>query len=122
MDNEIWPGVRHYWTDDERHRQLRDLEALSDLLAKLLDANHDPREAEPFRACAHQARSLLAQGFTQAGLNDLGYAYPDGPWWLNTKASDYASREPWQDEVAEVHAQASEAARNIRSIGTTHHP
>ncbi len=80
---------------------------------------HDPLAATEFRERAERAESLLATGFDQADLNLLAGQFPMGAWWLNPKAQDYdAPREPWQDDVADLHHRGSALARELRSIGT----
>ena len=68
---------------------------------------------------ADHAEQLLTMGFARSDVNDVGSQFPAGPWWLNPKATDFdAPLEPWQDEVARLHAEATEVAQNLRAIGT----
>jgi hypothetical protein len=79
----------------------------------------DMPAAELFRARAITASRLLAEGWTQADLNELGGEFPDGAWWLNPKALDYdAPREAWQNDVAILHEYARMAALDLRAIAT----
>jgi hypothetical protein len=76
-------------------------------------------EGEQFRARAEAAQHLLSAGFARQDLNDVGGQFPTGPWWLNPKALDSGSpREPWQEEVATLHAEASTTATDLRAVAT----
>lgn len=111
--------IEHVFTQADREAQLADLESLCSRLANLFASHGEPRAAELLRAKADRAAQLLREGFTQAHLNQLGGSFPDGAWWLNTKALDYdASREPWQEEVAALHSLARTVATNLRAIAT----
>ena len=112
-------GVEHVWTQDDRVAQLADMESLCQRMADLFATHQDPRAAELMAAKASHAGRLLREGFTQADLNELGGQFPDGAWWLNPKALDYDNpRDPWQDEVAELHNHARAVAMDLRSVAT----
>lgn len=111
--------VEHVFTREDREVQLADLDSICARIADAFAAHGDLRAAEVFRDRADLATRLLAQGFSQADLNELGGEFPDGAWWLNPKAADYnARREPWQDEVASLHELARSTAGNLRAIAT----
>jgi hypothetical protein len=111
--------VEHLWTHDDRLAQLADLESLCSRMAALFAAHRDSRAAELLSAKAAHAARLLHEGFEQPDLNALGGQFPDAAWWLNPKALDYnASREPWQDEVAQLHQHARAVALDLRSLAT----
>jgi hypothetical protein len=102
-----------------REAQLADIESLCRRLSVLFAANRDSRAAELLSAKAAHAARLLRDGYTQSDLNELGGDFPDGAGWLNPKSLDYnAAREPWQDEVAQLHGLARALALDLRSTAT----
>jgi hypothetical protein len=118
-EGQLPDNVEHVFTREDREAQLADLESLCSRIADAFASHNDSRAADLFRDRADFASRLLAQGFTQADLNELGGGFPDGAWWLNPKGLDYsARREPWQDEVARLHELARSAAGDLRAIAT----
>jgi hypothetical protein len=112
-------SIEHAWAHDDRLAQLADLESLCSRMAALFGAHRDVRAAELLAAKAGHAARLLREGFEQADLNELGGQFPDGAWWLNSKALDQnGPREPWQDEVARLHGHARAVALDLRSLAT----
>jgi hypothetical protein len=104
----------------DRITQLTLLRAMCDQLADAFIVRSDPRSAELFRARADGASRLLADGFVQSDLNELGGQFPSGPAWLHPRAIDVSPlREPWQRQIARLHATATALAGELRSIGTT---
>lgn len=105
MARDGWPGeVDHVFTPEDREAQLADVESLCRRMADAFGANGDPRASELLGAKADHAAQLLADGYSQADLNELGREFPEGAWWLHPKALDYDNpREPWQDQVAILH-------------------
>jgi hypothetical protein len=111
--------IEHVWTPEDRQRQLRTLESLCNQIADLFRANGDWDAAGLFRERAAIARSLLADGYTQADLNALAGGFPYGADWLHPTHPGYDDpRSPWQDQVASLHADATAVALDIRSIAT----
>ncbi len=111
--------IEHVFTVEDRLRQLGALRDLCARITVLLTEHGDVPEAEQFRLRAETAERLLSVGFVRSDLNDVGGQFPPGPWWLNPKAADFnAPREPWQDEVARLHAEASETAQELRATAT----
>jgi hypothetical protein len=120
MARDDWPDdVEHVFTNEDREAQLADLESLCGRMSDAFAANGDPRAAELLRAKSVHAAQLLAEGYSQADLNELGGEFPEGAWWLHPKALDYDNpREPWQDEVAMWHELARSTAGDLRAIAT----
>lgn len=111
--------IERVWTSDGREAHLADRECLCERMSALFAANGDSRAAELLGSRAAHAARLVRDGFEQADLNALGGEFPDGAWWLNPKAlDDNAAREPWQDEVAELHGLARKVALDLRSVAT----
>jgi hypothetical protein len=114
--------VEHVFTREEREAQLTRLEILCNNLADAFAAHGHPHEARLFRGRAHLAERARREGYRQADLNEVGGPFPNGPSWLDPRATDCGlQREPWQDEVAILHAQARSAALEVRSIATVRH-
>jgi hypothetical protein len=112
-------AIEHVFTAEDRVQQLGTLARLCDRLANLLTEHGERAEGEQFRARAEAAQHLLSAGFARQDLNDVGGQFPTGPWWLNPKALDSGSpREPWQEEVATLHAEASTTATDLRAVAT----
>lgn len=108
--------VEHVFTVEDRLRQLGVLQERCARIAALLAEHGEVAEAELFRTRADAAERLLSVGFVRSDLNDVGGRFPPGPWWLNPKAAAFdAPREPWQDEMARLHAAARETAQKLRS-------
>jgi hypothetical protein len=108
--------VVHVFTVEDRLRQLEALRDLCVRIAALLTEHGEVAKAGHFRMRADTAELLLSVGFVRSDLNDVGGQFPPGPWWLNPKATDFdAPREPWQDEMARLHAEASETAQELRA-------
>jgi hypothetical protein len=111
--------IEHVFTVEDRVRQLGALRDLCARIAVLLTERGHVDDAEEFRARATTAERLLSDGFVRSDLNDVGGQFPPGPWWLTSKAADInAPREPWQDEVVRLHAEASETAQELRATAT----
>jgi len=103
------------YTDRDRKSQLRKLEELSAQMAAIA-APHDSYLAHLFGARAEGAARLLSDGFVQSQLNDLGYMYPK-PAWLDPRQVDYnGPREPWQEQIAEIHHVARKIALELRGV------
>jgi hypothetical protein len=117
-DHELPPREgEHVFTAEDRERQVAELLRLCDQLADALAAHGDPWQAELFRARANLARALQEHGLSRENLNELAGQFPDGPWWLNPKAADLnAPREPWQEEVADLHHRATAMASDLRAV------
>lgn len=112
-------GVEHVFTQEDREAQLCDLEIACGRMAELLASHGEVRAADLYRARAHNAAILLAQGFTKADLNAVAGQFPEEPFWLDARALDYhAPRQPWQSEVAQIHAQARKTAMDLRAVAT----
>jgi hypothetical protein len=119
VDTEPSSGsIEHVWTHDDRMAQLADLQSLCSRLAELFSAHQDARAAELMAAKAAHAARLLVSGFNQSDLNELGGQYPEAASWLNPKALDYDAREPWQEQVADLHRHARAVALDLRSRAT----
>lgn len=111
-------GAREY-SDEDRRRQLGELGDLCSSIAEALRTNGDTRSASAFEERTQLAQRCLASGWDQRSLNDIGARFPSGPDWLNPKAVDFGSpREPWQEEVAVLHARASRLALAVRAVAT----
>jgi hypothetical protein len=110
--------VQHVFTTEDRERQVSELLRLCDQLADALAAHGDSWHAESFQARANLARALQEHGLSRENLNELGGQFPDGPLWLNPKAADFnAPREPWQEEIADLHRRAAATASDLRAVG-----
>lgn len=110
--------VEHVFTREDREAQLCDLESLCERIAVAFANHGDALAAELFAARSRAATRLLADGWDQADLNALGGQFPSVDW-LNPKYADFnGPREPWQDEVAKLHALASATASDLRAIAT----
>ena len=110
--------LREY-SDDERREQLGQLAGLCSALAAALTSHGDSWQASMFAGRAELANRLLRAGWDREALTTLSAQFPAGPDWLNPKAVDFgAPREPWQDEVAALHAQASRVALEVRAVAT----
>jgi len=111
--------IGHVWTPEDRQRQLRSLEWLCEQIADLFRANGDWDAAGLFRARAAMATRLLTGGYTQVELNALGQGFPYGADWLRPTRPEYnRPRAPWQDELADLHDQATAVALDLASIAT----
>ena len=87
-------------------------------LAAAFALHGDRFTADAFALKARHAARLLADGFDQDELNELGGQLPVTTW-LSPKALDYGSpRLPWQDEVSELHDRAQSVAWDLRAVAT----
>ncbi|WP_162799454.1 hypothetical protein [Nocardioides sp. 616] len=112
-------GVEHVFTQEDREAQLCDLEIACTRLTDLLAEHGETRAAELYRVRAQNAATLLAVGFSKSELNEVAGQFPEEPLWLDARALDYdAPRQPWQSEVAQIHAQARKIAMDLRAIAT----
>lgn len=112
-------GQWRKYGDDERRRQVEELAKLCWSLAEILRAHGEEWPASMFAERAQAADRLIADGWDQAALTDLGARFPEGVEWLNPKAVDYgAARQPWQEEVAAIHAKARRLALDVRAVAT----
>lgn len=112
-------GVEHVFTQEDREAQLCDLEIACSQLADLLAEHGEIRSAELYRVRAQNAATLLANSFSRSDLNEVAGQFPEEPLWLDARALDYdAPRQPWQSEVARIHAQARRIAMDLRAVAT----
>jgi hypothetical protein len=109
--------IEHVWTARERETQLTRLERLCSRMADLFAVNSNPRASELFRTRADMAHRLLAEGYAQVDLNELGGSFPAGVHWLHPKSPDYnAPRAPWQEEVGRQPARPRRGHRTRHSL------
>jgi hypothetical protein len=107
------------YTDAERRDQLEELARLCAAMAEALREHGETWPAGMYQERADLAERLLATGLDQGSLTELGARFPTAPHWLNAKAVDFGlAREPWQDEVAALHALASRLAMEVRATAT----
>jgi len=107
------------FSDAERRAQLSQLSDLCHALAQSFYEHGDSFSGRSYAVVGAGAVGLLTHGFSQADLTELSGMFPSGPWWLTPKAMDYdATREPWQDEVAEQHVETREIALTLRTLAT----
>lgn len=112
-------GIEHVFTQEDREAQLCDLEIACTQLADILTKHGEPRAADLYRVRAHNAATLLSNGFDKVDLNEVAGQFPEEPNWLDARALDYnAPRQPWQSEVAQIHARARKIAMDLRAVAT----
>lgn len=117
-DAHVTASAREY-SDAERRRQLGGLAGLCSSIAQALREHGETWSASAFEERAQLAQHCRTSGWDQQSLNQVGARFPTGPDWLNPKAVDFGRpREPWQEEVADLHARASRLALAVRATAT----
>ena len=107
------------YSDDERRHQLTQLAGLCSTISQALRAHGETWPASKFEERAELANRLVAAGWNRDSLTEASAQFPSGPGWLNPKGVDFgAPREPWQEEVAALHAQAARLALELRAVAT----
>jgi hypothetical protein len=115
---EWYPEARAY-SRDQRLKQLGEFTHLCRTIARSLRRHGEPWAADGFDDRADAAEALSHDGWDQPALTEVGANFPSGVDWLNQKAVDFnGPREPWQEDIAKIHARAAQLALDLRAAAT----
>lgn len=115
----------HYYTEDERRTQLKDLaKALRQLIPAVRNSERFSHRAEDYARPLAKAERLLADGFTQEDLSDLARDVPDlfdrHPRWdppLEEVSPGKWVEPEWFTSMDAILAPALRAAELLRTVG-----
>lgn len=112
-------GEAYPYTATERRTQLRNFADACRSASALFGENHVDDLARAFASLCKEAERLIADGFSDADLREVGRSIPDRVPWMHPKSLDYnAPREPWQ-EAATNHVETAErCALELRALAT----
>jgi hypothetical protein len=112
-------GDAYPYSDGDRRAQLRTFADACSSASSLFSEHAAEDLARVYASLAREAERLLGDGFIDSDLRELGQSVPGRVPWMHPKYADFnASREPWQDEVADSVEAAERAALELRAVAT----
>lgn len=112
-------GTARPYTAAERLTQLRTFAAACRSASILFGDHHVHDMARAFASLCEEADRLLADGFANADLRELGAAIPERVPWMHPKYLDFdAPREPWQEALANYVQTAERLALELRALAS----